>query len=554
MSRRNAQRASRRQPRFINLVEAAGSPFEARWDDYLAANGQFGEARLRAAVGPLLKELSRIHAAGRSHRRIAPDVLWFSPSGVLNMERFGQAACETPSQKAHVEFERFRAPEEWAGYCDAVSDCYSVGVLLFEAVTGRWVPDAANRMARLSLTSAHFPEWSAGLIGAINRALLISRDRRFQSAMELCAALTQPEFSSVGVETPPNSVAPEHDRPEENDRPAGMAPLRFATTSPWTYAPSDEDGLFFKPDSAVASSSAGGLACFAASTRGRAHAQEDQYREDDFAMHFVESTGWHVFIVADGAASAELSRRGSQIVCESGLSAIRRCLEDSNELDDALATLGESATHEPGLEQLEHAASNVFSQAACDAIVNLHRQASSGGALLSDFATTFIAVLAKRVGTGWMFASFSVGDGDGDGGAAVVVDLQRVVPLSRARAGDVANRATSITMLDLFKNPHDVGARTNVTFCDQFLFLALMTGGVGSLAGSTEAASTDVVRWSALRQQLGGVVDFRRPTEGTEQQLVGWLQLQSPGSHDDQTLILAFPVGDGPAGDITARG
>lgn len=536
MSRRNAQRASRRQPRFINLNEAAGSPFEARWEDYLAANGEFGEARLRAAVGSLLKELSRIHASGRAHRRIAPDVLWFSPSGVLNTERFGQAACETPSHQAHGEFERFRAPEEWAGYCDAVSDCYSVGVLLFEAVTGRWVPDPANRMARLSLTPAHFPEWSAELISAINRALSISRDRRFQSAMELCTALTQPEFSLVGVEAPPNSAAAEHDRPEENE--ARVAPVSFASASPWTHAPSDEDGLFFKPDSAIASSSAGGLACFAASTRGRAHAQEDQYREDDFAMHFVESTGWHVFIVADGAASAELSRRGSQIVCESGISAIRRCLEDSNELDDALATLGESATHEPGLEQLEHAASNVFSQAACEAIVNLHRQASSGGALLSDFATTFIAVLAKRVGTGWMFASFSVGDG----GAAVVVDLQTVVPLSRSEAGDMADRATSITMLDLFKNPHDVEMRTSVTFCEQFLFLALKTEAVSGPAGSIDALPNGVMRWSALRDQLGSQMDFHHPVEGTEQRLLGWLQAESAGNHDDQTVILAFPT------------
>ena len=485
-----------------------------------------------------MRELSRIHSAGGAHRRIAPDALWFSPHGVLNAQRFSEAARDAPSVDPLGEFERFRAPEEFAEICDAISDCYSIGILLLEAVTGNAAPEAAARHKRSIVSPSHFPDWSEEFIGVVNRSLSISRDRRFQSAVEMCTALAV-ESAAVETDRAPNDVPLEHDRPADV---SVESPVRGSNPDPspdWTHEPSDEGGLFAKPDSAVASSFAGGLACFAASTRGSAHARDGQYREDDFAMHFVAPVGWHVFIVADGAGSAEFSRRGAQIVCESGLHGLRHCLERSNALDDTLATLGEPATDGYGLEELRRIASDIFSKVAYDALVDLHRQAASGGAHLRDFATTFLAVLARPVGAGWLLVSFSVGDG----GAAVVVDAQTVVVLSHAGEAELADRATSITMLELFKDPRVLLARTNVIFCNRFQFLALMTEGFRDPVFQSDAGFANTARWTELRERLGGVVDFQRPAEGTERLLLDWLHERSFGNGDDRTLILAVPTG-----------
>jgi len=53
----------------------------------------------------------------------------------------------------------------------------------------------------------------------------------------------------------------------------------------------------------------------AASQRGRSHAIEGKPRDDDFALYFEKETEWYVIVVADGAGSAQYSRKGSEIAC-----------------------------------------------------------------------------------------------------------------------------------------------------------------------------------------------------------------------------------------------
>lgn len=99
-------------------------------------------------------------------------------------------------------------------------------------------------------------------------------------------------------------------------------------SSLWKNLPSDKNGAFAKPDTDSAFLVTLHLTVMAASRRGRSHAHEGKYREDDFGLHFIEATGWHILMLADGAGSAKFSRRGSQLACQTALAVIEEKLGD----------------------------------------------------------------------------------------------------------------------------------------------------------------------------------------------------------------------------------
>ena len=135
-------------------------------------------------------------------------------------------------------------------------------------------------------------------------------------------------------------------------------------SSLWKNLPSDKNGAFAKPDTASAFLVTPHLSVMAASLRGRSHAHEGKYREDDFGLHFIEATGWHILISADGAGSAKFSRRGSQLACQTALAVIEEKLDnEENQLNAALSKLG--ASHEAAdLEKLRQLSYNVLMLAA----------------------------------------------------------------------------------------------------------------------------------------------------------------------------------------------
>ncbi len=77
--------------------------------------------------------------------------------------------------------------------------------------------------------------------------------------------------------------------------------------------PSDELP-YPKPHTATAQLNGDGYKIIAASRRGRSHAHEGTFRDDDFSIKITDS-GWDILIVADGAGSAKFSREGSRLAC-----------------------------------------------------------------------------------------------------------------------------------------------------------------------------------------------------------------------------------------------
>jgi serine/threonine protein kinase/tetratricopeptide (TPR) repeat protein len=104
----------------------------------------FDEARLRDALGQLAGGMSALHQSGKLHRDIKPPNVLVAVDGRVVLLDFGLTAdLESLARQQAVDRQivgtvGHMSPEQAAGKAvTAASDWYSVGVMLFEAMTGR---------------------------------------------------------------------------------------------------------------------------------------------------------------------------------------------------------------------------------------------------------------------------------------------------------------------------------------------------------------------------------------------------------------------------------
>lgn len=119
----------------------------------------FDQARLRSSLVQLGQGLQALHEAGKLHRDIKPSNIRVQPDGHLVLLDFGLVATlldeSGPDPRQAAGTIAYMSPEQAAVRpLTAASDCYAVGMLLYEALTGD-VPFKGSLLEILAAKQAH---------------------------------------------------------------------------------------------------------------------------------------------------------------------------------------------------------------------------------------------------------------------------------------------------------------------------------------------------------------------------------------------------------------
>jgi serine/threonine-protein kinase len=153
-------------------------------------------------IAQTLRALVYAHRAGVVHRDIKPSNIMIANDGVVKLLDFGIALTDRPSGLTRAGYLmgslNYMSPEQVnGGKAAAQSDLYSVGVTLYELVTGK-LPITGETTYQIMLNHVHklpvppheiAPHVPLALSAAILRALEKDPERRFASAEEFLQAI-----------------------------------------------------------------------------------------------------------------------------------------------------------------------------------------------------------------------------------------------------------------------------------------------------------------------------------------------------------------------------
>jgi hypothetical protein len=153
----------------------------------------------------VLAALEAAHGAGIVHRDIKPANVLLCPDGTAKVADFGIAKAssevDVTTGRMILGTPAYLAPERLAGRpATPASDLYSVGVLLYEALSGRAPFEGPSPVAVAKAVQSELPpplaelrpELPGHLVAAVARAMDKDPDRRFASATEMAHGLSSP--------------------------------------------------------------------------------------------------------------------------------------------------------------------------------------------------------------------------------------------------------------------------------------------------------------------------------------------------------------------------
>ena len=165
---------------------------------YMSRTGKLPVREAVSFTEQILRALDHAHSKGIIHRDIKPQNIMLLKNGMIKVADFGiaklpSAETVTVTDKA-IGTVYYISPEQASGKpIDPRSDLYSVGVMLYEMVTGT-LPFSADSPVSVALMQIHntprppralCPELPLGLQQIILRAMEKDPDRRYQSAREM---------------------------------------------------------------------------------------------------------------------------------------------------------------------------------------------------------------------------------------------------------------------------------------------------------------------------------------------------------------------------------
>ena len=146
----------------------------------------------------ILSALQHAHSKGIIHRDVKPQNIMLLADGSIKMmdfgiARFSRAQSQTVSDKA-IGSVHYISPEQASGaFTDARSDIYSLGVMMFEMLTGK-LPFEADTLVSVAIKQIQSqptlprsinPDIPEGLEEIVMRAMQKDADKRYQSAAEM---------------------------------------------------------------------------------------------------------------------------------------------------------------------------------------------------------------------------------------------------------------------------------------------------------------------------------------------------------------------------------
>ena len=190
----------------IDVGEHEGRPFmvlEYVSNDLasLIAGTPLDEKRAIEIARQVADALAYAHSLGIVHRDIKPQNILVNQAGQVKVADFGISASAfmaTIGRTGEVlGTPAYMSPEQWTGEPDHRSDIYSLGVVIYEMLTGSppfesnttmgWLE--AHRTRKIPLPAKMVNELPDFLIEIIEKCLEKDPKRRFQSAEELSTAL-----------------------------------------------------------------------------------------------------------------------------------------------------------------------------------------------------------------------------------------------------------------------------------------------------------------------------------------------------------------------------
>lgn len=326
----------------------------------------------------------------------------------------------------------------------------------------------------------------------------------------------------------------------------------------WKDIPSDKCDLFWKEDDITISAKLGERNIVVSSKRGRSHENVGSFRDDDFAFKYFENTGWSLIAVSDGAGSCPLSRKGSQLACNSVVEYFdcHYDTEISKEFDDIIDEYTKSYNKEL-IKDLELLAKRQLYKAA----VYVHNRVKEHSeetykshpelfnypkakSFLDYYHSTFIFALFKRYDFGNIVLTFSVGDCPI---AVMNKEQTETTLLNWLDVGEFGGGTRFITQAEIFHSTdRPIATRFNFKILSDFSFLFLMTDGVYDPKFIVEANLEKNEKWNEFLADLQGnnedkiKVSFDSSNNEIANQLSMWMDFWSHGNHDDRTLAIIY--------------
>lgn len=296
----------------------------------------------------------------------------------------------------------------------------------------------------------------------------------------------------------------------------------------WKNLPSDRDAPGWKTDSfSNFQLGAGGRRLIAASQRGRSHAHNGGFRDDDVALRVTAADGWNILAVADGAGSAKRSRIGSRVVVDTAVEVVASQLAKP----EIRWPLPELITSEGPTDKLRGLAYQVLATAAFEAVKAIIGRAQAQENSVRDYATTLLLVIHRSLGTHDLVASFWVGDG----AIALLGAAGEHQLLGQPDGGEFAGQ-TRFLDREAVADGETINRRIQLAVVPRFEALLLMTDGVSDPYFPSDAALAHADAWHSIWGEISPLL----AEPDASQRLLDWLGFWSSGNHDDRTIAVLW--------------